>query len=104
MREVGAIAVPQSPLVPAIGSADGAEKRVSGAGELLVLDELLSNLVEVAASAFDCGPPSLPAKQKEIVFWRPDDLVEMLENEEELRQLVEGVEVVPKFSPGGGAV
>ena len=40
-----------------------------------------------------------PFAEEEAVLRRPDDLVEVLEDEEELRQLVEGVEAVAQLGP-----
>jgi len=37
--------------------------------------------------------------RKEVVLWRPDNLVEVLEDEEELRELVECVEAMAQLGP-----
>ena len=76
-----------------------ARKRVGGSDELLGIDEFLRDLVEVTARSFDGRPAGLPFAEEEVVLRRPDDLVEVLEDEEELRQLVEGIEAVAQLGP-----
>jgi len=86
--EVCTVGVEENALVSAIGVADGDEEGIGGTRELLGIDEFLRDLVEVAPRPFDGRPPGLPAEQKEIVLRQPYDLVEVLEDEKELRQLV----------------
>ena len=97
--EVGAVGVEERPFVAAIRVADRREKRVGGSGESLGIDEFLRDLVEVTARSFDGRPAGLPFDEEEVVFQRPDDLVEVLEDEEQLRELVECIEAVAQLGP-----
>ena len=103
MGEVGAVGVEESPFVAAIRVADRRQERVGGGGELLGIGEFLSDLVEVTARSFDGRPAGLPFDEEEVVLRRPDDLVELLEDEEQLRELVEVYRSCGPARSGDGA-
>jgi hypothetical protein len=48
---------------------------------LLGIDEFLRDLVEVTARSFDGRPAGPPFAEEEVVLRRPDDFVEVLEDE-----------------------
>ena len=99
MGEIHPVGDQQGLLVALVRNADGPEERVAGGRQPARIDELFRNLVEVAARAFDGGPARLPASEEQVVVGRPDDLVEVFEDEEKLRQLVQRFVVVPELRP-----
>src|SRR5688572_7009059 len=97
MGEVGAVGIEQRTFVTAIRIADRCEERLGGRGELVRGDKLLRDLVEVSARPLYSRPPRLPLAEEQVVLRRPDDLIKMLENQEELCELVERLEAVPEI-------
>ena len=63
------------------------------------IDQLFRDLIEVAACSFNGCPARFPAREKQVVVGRADDLVEVFVDEEKLRQFVQRFVVVPKFCP-----
>ena len=95
--EVGPVAREEGGLVGPIRARNPLQKRIGGSRDLLGIDQLLGQLVEVGANALDRGPACLPLAQVEVILRRPDDLLEVIEDEQKLGQIVERLEVVPQF-------
>src|SRR5213078_1414668 len=71
-----------------------AQERFGSVQEALWSDEFLRNLVEVAAYAFDSGPLRGPLAKVAPIVLRPDNRLEMLEDEKKLGQLIERLIVI----------
>ena len=97
--EVNPIGLDERLAVGLIGLPDGDEERAAGARQRQWIDEFLGDLVEIPTRALDRGPSRLPMSKEEVVLGRADDLVEVLEDEEELGQLVQGLVVVTEWGP-----
>ena len=97
--EVHPVGVQHGLFVAFASGADSFEERIAGGRQPAGIDELFRDLVEVAARALDGGPARLPAVEKQAVFGRADDLVEVIEDEEELGQIVQRFVAVSERCP-----
>ena len=92
--EIHAIVFVECSLVSPVSPSDGLKEWVGRASQLTDVHQLFGDLVKVVARAFDRSPFGFPAMQKTVVFRRPDNLVEVLENKEQLRQFIEGFVII----------
>jgi hypothetical protein len=99
MGEVHAVVVQQSLFIGEVGFSYPSQERHFGGEQALGLDEFLRDLVEVTLHSLDGSPSRFPAAQVEPTLLRADDRVEVIEDEQQLGQLVEGLEIVPEFGP-----
>lgn len=91
--EVNAVLFRQGIGVGQVGGADGVKELVGGVGEPARVNEFFRNLVEVIASAFDGRPFGAPTLKESATGSFANDGVEIVEQEEELGEFVEGLVV-----------
>ena len=97
--EVGAVVGEEGCLIGAIGTGDALREWIGRGRQPRGIDQLLGDLVEVAACALDRGPARLPLAEVEVVLLGADDLVEVLEDEQKLRQLIQRLVAVAELRP-----
>src|SRR5205823_4577775 len=84
--------------VSIVGGAEAAQEGFGSVQEALWIDEFLRNLVEVAAHAFDGSPLRGPLAKVAPIVLRPDNRLEMLEDEKKLGQFIERLVIVAERS------
>src|SRR4029453_14914230 len=94
VSKIEPIVTEQSTLVSRVGDAETAQEGFCCVVEPRWIDEFLCYLVEVAAHTFDGRPLCGPFTQVTPLILRSDYCLEMFEDEEELRQLLERLVVV----------
>ena len=99
MGEVHPVGVQQCLLVALASGADGSKERIAASHQPAGVDELFRDLVEVAARALDGCPARPPAVEEQAIVRRSYDLVKVLEEEEELRQIVQRFVAGPERRP-----
>src|SRR5713226_10539549 len=94
MGKIGAVVGEEGYFVDPVGSSDTLQERIGRGCNTFRVDPLLCNLVEIATRALDGSPARFPASQVEAVLPCADDVVEVLENKQQLRQFIESLKVI----------
>ncbi len=73
------------------------QEGVARSDEAVRIYQFFRDLVEVSARSFDGGPAGLPMPEVAISRGRADDFVEVLEQEQKLRQFVQGLVIMAEW-------
>ena len=99
MSKVDPVRFLKGVFIAQVGLADLFQKGFGGIYQLRRIDQFLGDLAEIVSRAFDRRPARCPAAQIESLGLRADDFVELLEDEKELRQIIQGLESMSERRP-----